>query len=381
MADELIGLLSPNDLLGFSQRVEASDPYGLIGRSLQQWQPNYETFNATESFATAFGKAFLSGLATNYAQNRAADQVSKVVNVLPQLGADPYSVSAPEGVDAGPFNLLKGSAILKSEARKASAASEGQRTVGDLLKSILGEGVKAGTITPASALEAAKTGRIEEVLGSSQSDALKNPNSPDYKRNQDLFKIEQSYTDKLLTGAEPQRVMAMNRAATNILDAIKKDNPLAASTAIFEYAKLQDPAGTVREADEMRVSDPGGPLGILAQIHNQITGEGKLTSDAKKSMRELVPILQENTFTQYNQLRDSYLEAAKEYGADPARIKYLKPADLSGYLTESSSGIPNEAAIKGRLSLILQKAESGAPLSEGEKAFVAEVKAMRAGGM
>jgi hypothetical protein len=147
--------------------------------------------------------------------------------------------------------------------------------------------------------------------------------------------LEQEYTDKLLTGDQGKKALEINKAARNIFEALKKENPLAASTAIFEFAKLQDQAGVVREADEMRVSDPGGPLGRLAQIHNEILAKGKLTPEAKAAMRELVPIMQESTFSQYNQLRDSYLEAAKDYGANPDRIKYVRPFDVSTYFEDA----------------------------------------------
>lgn len=335
MADEsLLSLISPADLAGFNNQVVQSDPFGIAGNSLASWQPNYSYMDATESGLTSFGKAFAQGLLQNYAQNNASKQLSSVINVLPQLSSDPLGTATPEGVDSSPFNLIRGSAYLNKVKRDETVKATQKATLADLFKSVGIEGIKSGTMDPKSAVDLVTTGKLPET---GVVDPLANPNSPNYKVNQDLFKIEQTYTDKLLTGAEPQRVMAMNRASTNILDAIKKNNPLAASTAIFEYAKLQDPAGTIREADEMRVSDPGGPLGALAQIHNQITGEGKLTPDAKKAMRELVPMLQENTFTQYNQLRDSYLDAAKQYGANPERIKYIKPTDLSSYLTEAAT--------------------------------------------
>lgn len=331
MADDLsaiyasLGLGNPtataNDLSSFQNNVLSTDPWNIAAKSLGSFQPNMQTWSPTTQIATSFGKNFLAGIMGQYARNDAAEQLNKVVQVMPQLRTDALGVATPEGVDESAFSTLRSGQVLKNLEAQAQAA-QSENELRNAIK-------KAGLIKEA------------EILGENKAYGLvapgaKNPNSPGYKVDQDLFKIEQSYTDKLLTGVEPQRVMGMNRAATNILEAIKKDNPLAASTAIFEYAKLQDPTGTVREADEMRVSDPGGPLGQLAQLHNQITGEGKLTPEAKKAMRELVPILQDSTFSQYNQMRDSYLDAAKGYGADPSRIKYLKPTDLSSYLEDQT---------------------------------------------
>lgn len=333
MADDLasiyasLGLVNPtataNDLSSFQNNVLSTDPWNIAAKSLGSFQPNMSTWDSGTQIATSFGKNFLAGLMGQYARNDAADQLNKVVQVMPQLRSDPLNVAVPEGVDESAFSTLRSNSVLKNLEAQAQAA-QSENELRNAIK-------KAGLVKEAEILGENK------AFGALGAAGAENPNSPGYKVNQDLFKIEQSYTDKLLTGAEPQRVMAMNRAATNILEAIKKDNPLAASTAIFEYAKLQDPAGTVREADEMRVSDPGGPLGQLAQFHNQITGEGKLTPDAKKAMRELVPILQDSTFSQYNQMKDSYLDAAKGYGADPNRIKYLKPADLTSLLADDST--------------------------------------------
>lgn len=152
MAD-VFGLLSPTDLQGFSQRVEASDPFGLISRSLQSWQPDLSRMNAQESGMTSFGRAFLSGLAQNYAQNRAAEQLSKVVEILPQLTSDPYSVATPEGVDSSPFNLLRGSAILNKSLRGEEESVRDKNRIGTLLQSVLPELVRGRQISVDDALE------------------------------------------------------------------------------------------------------------------------------------------------------------------------------------------------------------------------------------
>jgi len=339
-------MLNPNDLLGFTQQVRQSDPYGIAASSLNAFQPDTRSFSAGELGATAFGKSFLSGLLGNYANERANRQLSSVVQALPQLNSDPYGMSTPEGVDSGAFNLLRGSAILKNAQKQAVLGDEKKTAVGDLLKSVLSEGVKAGSITPQAALKAIETGDTSALEGM---DTSKNPNSPQYKFDKDLADIERKYTETLLTGTAAKEAMNINKASTNILDAIKKDNPLAAATAIFEFAKLQDPAGTVREADEMRVSDPGGPLGQLARTFNEIQSKGKLTAEAKKSMRELVPLLQKNTFQQYDQIKSGMFDAAKAYGADTSRIQYVKPTDLTSYLEDAGSTLnPIDAELARR---------------------------------
>jgi hypothetical protein len=143
--------------------------------------------------------------------------------------------------------------------------------------------------------------------------------------------LEQKYTEDLTKGPQATKVLEMNKAALNISDALKKNSPLAASTAIFEYAKLQDAIGTVREGDEMRVSDPGGPLGQLARLHNVIMQEGKLTASSKRAMAELIPILQKNSFSQYAQVADNYKKSLKGFGGDPSRLQVIEPAQIPVY--------------------------------------------------
>lgn len=331
MANDIYGTLSPTDLTGFAQSVQASDPYGIAGQALGAFQPDMSTWSAGTQGATAFGKAFLSSILGNYARQNTANQLSSVVQSLPSLTSNPYGTAVPEGVDSSAYNILRGTSALNQAQMQAASASKKSDTRMDLLKTIFGEGVKTGSMSPQAALEGIETGKLpfgQEV------DASKNPNSNQYKFNKDIADIERKYTETLLTGTAAKEAMNINRASTNILEAIKKDNPLAAATAIFEFAKLQDPAGTVREADEMRVSDPGGPLGQLARTFNEIQSKGKLTAEAKRSMRELVPLLQKNTFDQYDQIKGGFLDAATQYGADPSRIQYVKPTDLSSYLQE-----------------------------------------------
>ena len=333
MADDIYGLLGSTDLQGFNQAAQAQDPYGIAGRSLQAWQPNTETWSPGAT-ATSFAKAFLSTYLGQQARQNAADQTNAVINVLPQLAANPLAVTAPEGVPENLFADIKGAAALRNAQRQAAGQAAKSSQLSDLVGTIFSEGVKNQTITPGEAINAAKTGDIDSLLNKPSIDPLKNPKSPQYQADKDSGDIERKYTETLLTGTAAKEAMNINRAATNILEAVKKDNPLAASTAIFEFAKLQDPTGTVREGDELRVSDPGGPLGQLARTFNEIQQLGKLTKEGKAAMRELVPVLQKNTFEQYNQIKDGLLTAAKSYGADPSRVQYVKPTDLTSYLTE-----------------------------------------------
>jgi alpha-acetolactate decarboxylase len=159
MADsDLLSLLGTNDLLNFNNTVQQNDMFGITGNAIGAWSPNTSTWSPTETGVASFGKAFLSGILGNYARQRAGNQLQSVIGTLPALRSDPANVGIPEGVDSSAFNILKGSAILKKAQRDSIVGEEGKSNVGDLLKTVLGEGVKSGKISPADAMKAAMTG-------------------------------------------------------------------------------------------------------------------------------------------------------------------------------------------------------------------------------
>jgi hypothetical protein len=396
MADpaSLAALLGGDDLVAFEQRLRADNLLSQIAPAIGAVKFDRSTWSPGESFGTSLAQAFLSGAMGRIGSNQVGEQVGKVAEILPSLYADPLRAARPEGVDESAFNQLKAVSAVKQLQNRQLRAQK----VEDLMYSLFGDrakemfsaefagekakNTKIGELqafdaadggTPAPTKTQAMVGmsadgqpiwaEIEEAAApAARSDRLfKNPDDPRYKAQHDLFKIEQDYTERLLAGPQAQQAFGMNRAAMNIMEALQKDNPLAAATAIFEYAKLQDPAGTVREADEMRVADPGGPLGTLARTYNEIVQKGKLTPEAKQNMRELVPILQKNQFANYNLLKDNYLEAAKQYGADPSRIKYISPADLSPFLAEAAgAGVGGAGDIQAAALAELARRKAGA---------------------
>ena len=156
MADSnLLSLLDTNDLLNFNNTVQQSDPYGITGNALSAWNPNTSTWSPTETGVASFGKAFLSGILGNYARQRAGEQLQSVVGALPSLRSDPYNTAVPEGVDSSAFNVLKGSAILKKDQFDSIVGDKKKETMSDLLKSVLGEGIKNRTISATDALKIA----------------------------------------------------------------------------------------------------------------------------------------------------------------------------------------------------------------------------------
>lgn len=272
MADDYLSLLSPNDLAGFNQNVMANDPYGLIGKSLMEWQPNYSTFNAGESALTAFGKAFMGGLMQNYAQNRAADQVTKVVNVLPQLRSNPLGVGAPEGVDLGAFNMLRGSAILKNEALKETDKAKDENRIASLLGAVLPDMVKGRTLSAKDALAIATSENPKDAfldLGSSLEKQTKaapaifdNNNPLATERQATSTKLKAYYQEFLDSGMPP--VQAASAAKQQVEGEIKANNKSfdEAKTAREAAQKLMSMAETAN-AGMSRAGQTGSELASL----------------------------------------------------------------------------------------------------------------------
>lgn len=277
MGDDYLSLLSPNDLAGFNQSVQASDPYGLIGKSLMDWQPNYSSFNAGESALTAFGKAFMGGLMQNYAQNRAADQVSKVVNILPQLRSDPLSVAAPEGVDLGSFNMLRGSAILKNEALKETNKTKDENRISSLLGQVLPDMIKARTLSAKDALSLATSEDPREAfLGVSE--ALDKPTAskiPAILDNQSPLatgkqatseKLKTYYQEFLSSGLPP--VQAASAAKQQI------EGELKANNKSFDEAKASRETAqklmTMAQTAESGMASAGQTGSELASAYEQL---------------------------------------------------------------------------------------------------------------
>lgn len=345
MADtDVFGLLGPSDLQGFSQRVEASDPFGLIGRSLNSWQPDLSRMNATESGITSFGRAFLSGLATNYAQNRASEQLSKVVNLLPQLGSDPYSVATPEGVDGSAFNLLRGSAILNKTQADAAGAAQGKSDLRSLIMAIAPEAIKSGAASPEQILEAAKTGKFEGVLGAA--DPMKNPNSRQYQLSKDEqeknFKLDQRVTDARdylkLVGAPYQE-------ARSNMDLMLKNIDVSNPAVDLMYAvagnKIIDPSAIVRSDDVKNIQDIVPLLEKnIAGFKKYITPAGTISREGKLAILKAVSPKMDALGENYQKLLSVEKDRLGSLKANPdslAAYEY-RPYDLNSLMTSTGGG-------------------------------------------
>lgn len=324
--DFLSAFLSPQDLGQFQQSALQADPFAIAGSAIGQWQPNYNNMNAGQGAATAFGRAFMQGILSNYGQNRVADQVSKVVGVLPQMQQDPINMAVPEGINENAFNILKGNAILKKAQRDALLGDQNRVNVADMLKTVLGEGVKSGMITPIEALEAMKTGDLSKI-GSSTVDPLQNPNSPGYKVNQDR-------EDRLITLRKEFNALptvqnfAKASQAVQALAGALRDNSKVSDQELVRYSILMiEPGMAVREGEQGAVaSSQSIPEAWKNQLNSALSGKTELGSDVREGIKNLAARAYNSHKNLYQQANELYSKEATLQGLDPSRLSYIGEA-------------------------------------------------------
>jgi len=303
MADELLGVLGPTDFAAFQNSVTQNDPYGIMGRSLASWQPNTATWSPETTAATAFGKAFLSGLLGNYARQNAADQLNSVASVLPQLRSNPLEVAAPEGVNADAFAALRGNAILK----KYEADAQKERSLAEMMQQVGIAGLK----------------KKAEVLGENQAfeqmgqGGAVNPNSPAYKLKQDEVKqANEKFSNERSLANDFMKVSENFRYKDEGLKALTKAYMDTSGTSDYEIirrgAQMVEPGLSVKLDDQQSLEGAASALGMsVAAVKAALSGETKLSPEVRNGIMRIAQRSYDASLVDYNTLRDTFLERAR----------------------------------------------------------------------
>lgn len=324
-------MLNPADLLGFTQQVRQSDPFGIAAQSLNAFQPDTRSFSAGELGATAFGKSFLSGLLGNYANQRANNQLSSVVQSLPQLNADPYGMTTPEGVDSGAFNLLRGSAILKKSQKDAVLGDEKKTVVGDLLKTVLGEAVKSGSLSPQAALDAAATGKLP-AMGAEDTKA--NPNNPLEKKTVEL----RTDFDKK---EQVQNFNYVNRLSTQLDEILKNPKAVADSSLAKIAVQFIEPKLSVNAGEGAALAQSASiPEEYKAAVNKALKGGTGLPDDVRFGLLDLARAAKVAHGKAYQQTFNLYKDEADRFGIPIERITNVSPLDLTGMDKPVTNTVP-----------------------------------------
>ncbi len=302
MADEIPGL-SPTDFAAFNQTVLQNDPYGIVGRSIASWQPDTTTWSPGTTAATAFGKAFLSGILNNYARQNAADQINSVVSVLPQLKSSPIGVVVPEGVDQDAFAALKGTAILK----KSAADQVRENSLAEMIQKVRIAGLtkKAEVLGENEAYQQMGEG-AEKIPGSPAYEAKQD----DLKLQNDLFGVERNLANDF------QKVASDYKYKEQGLKALTKAYLDPAGTSDYELirraAQSVEPGLAVRTDDEKSLRGAASALGMSFEaVKAAVTGDTKLTSAVRAGIMRVAQRSFDATIDDFNTLRDNFITRAK----------------------------------------------------------------------
>jgi hypothetical protein len=332
--EEYLALLGLNDLNQFSQTVQQSDPYGMTGRALGAWQPDYSGFNAQESAVTSFAKAFTSGLLQNYARNNAAEQMNSVVGILPQLRADPLHVATPEGVDPGAFSTLRGSAILKNFQQQAIDAQTEKKFNSDLLARLLGK--KADIIGEDAGYKA--LGQGESV----------NPESPAGKLAKEerakADSVESEIRGTLKSAPIVQAYQIRQSALQNILANLNNDSTYGDLALINGFQTVQDPQSSVKEGDVATIQAAQDRLSrYFGDVKGWFSADGRLKPEYRRQLAETAANTTNAYGKIYSQYVDENLEAVRRVKGDVNKIPYVphREIKISDYL---NSGIKSPPA-------------------------------------
>lgn len=380
MATDALGL---TDLINFNNSVVQRDPWGIAGQSLGAWQPNVSTWSPTETGVTLFAKSFLQGLFSNIAQNDAANQLSKVVSVLPQLGTDPASVGVPEGVDQSPFNVLKGASILNQAARRSIlqdnllangvATNPTDQPLADKIMQATGQRAAINQynqdrghlaafgigsidgVTPAAASPAVSdgtapvtpipvaTGADGSVItalpdtpvavvaknpgaGDLQKQLANFPESPQYKAAQasreDLDNLRKEYN-----ALDPVKDFQKVSAAADALSGALKDKHAVTDQELVRYSiQMIEPGMAVREGEQNAVSSSQSiPDAWKGQLSKALSGGSSLDDSVREGIKNLA-------IRAYNAKATKYKTATNFYDDIASSRGYITPGRSISYL-------------------------------------------------
>lgn len=134
-----------------------------------------------------------------------------------------------------------------------------------------------------------------------------------------LFQQENTLRDEY--ARDTKQFVTAFTAYKKLSQALERNNPTDAYSAIINYVRTLDPNSTVREAEEKlaRERSAGTPLGRLAQgIANWTSGE--LTPDIRKNLYEAGRGLAQSEYEGYRSVQDNTRRAIDSYKSDGYKI-------------------------------------------------------------
>jgi len=365
-ASALLGLLNADDLSAFKQEVAAADPYSQMASIFASFKPVtafkgpdnvIHSWTPGQSAGVSFAQSFLSNLFGDISRNNQSEQLHSVMNILPELYANPSAAKLPEGGNSSAFNALKDLAILKGQARSELNKAETQDWMRGLLEKAFGADLEVQTAgrkkkaeilgendawkeTTGKAEEAAaKPADISRPLSMKDLEGV-NPKSPQYA---DL-KNQIDFVSSL--GEQGRQALRTTPLASNFADIKTNFDALrqyAAGTGganklalISSFARILDPGSVVREGEIHNVENTQAFFSQLgANIENLLTNKQDLPAELKQAMLGAAT-------EKYNQTGKSY-QALVKHWQDLVSKNRGDPADVFGPVEYSPFELPVNA--------------------------------------
>lgn len=317
-----IPMLGLDELTAFQNQAAANNPLLSIAPAVGQARFDMRTWDPMAQLGTSFAQSFLSGALGAIGRNQVADQVRAVAPLLPQLYANPGSVSAPEGTDPAAFETLKSSAALRQLQRQSMIDQMWQEALMDGRKAALVEQIKAETGARLAGDEAYNKIMGENRAWSEMSGgkgAIESPDSPAYKVRKDQTEIQNQLADRFAKAAATFKYKEQG------LRALVEAYADPAGTSDFEIirrgAQAVEPGLAVRVDDERSLQGAASALGMTTQfIKSVISGDTKLSPEVRAGIMRIAKRAYESELPDYNTIRESYLERAKKAGVDETAV-------------------------------------------------------------
>jgi hypothetical protein len=379
--------LSAADLLNFNRQVQGNSLSGMASQAIGGWSPNMTTWSPTEQGLGSFGKTFLSALLGNYARQDASDQLSKVVSVLPQLGASPNSVAVPEGVDADAFNVLKGKAALGDMMASVLGKQQQAAAKGKVLGELEAYGYKPPETVTEGGTGGAQGAKIEEIPGTPQFEAAQ-------KRTKESFDNERTLNNDFTKDKTVQDFKYKEQGLKALSEAYKDISGTSDFELIRRGAQMVEPGLAVRADDQQSIVGAASALGMsVAAVKAAIEGNTKLDSKVRDGIMRIAQRAYNSTLDDYNTVRNNYVTRAADSRLNPAKVvpygagkafDELYP-DLArqiggGAAVKPSMQLDNLSGVEAAKAEFARKARaSGMPIEEARRAWALEEKKLLGG--
>lgn len=293
-------------LLGASKRDAERDPFLAGARGIEQVDSSQYDMSPGQRILAGVLSGLGGGVARGIGESRVKDKFNTRSNNL------------MEGMRTGKLMEALAADEELSSIAPLYAMQEEQNKVGrlqELNKALLPKGMmmQSEGAAPVRLFDPNEDEINKALAIESGKMQLERGAGPSSKELMNLY----SDTNKALRSSPQERTYSEVRRQTGTLaDALKLDNPVAATAAIYSLAKVLDPSSVVREGEYKIVADPGSPVNAFNSVLKQIQGEGRLTDDTKANIRSILAPILKNTYGSYSDAANTYLDTVEKLGGD-----------------------------------------------------------------